>query len=96
MQIAIAFLFLVLENSILKLILMQTMQTLSHQRLGPHRYWMTPKAGTSQVLDDTKGWNITDTGCHQRLGPHRYWMTPKAGTSQILDDTKAWDLTDTG
>ena len=62
MQIAIAFLFLVLANSILKLILMQIMQTLSHQRLGPHRYWMTPKAGTSQILDDTKGWNITDTG----------------------------------
>jgi len=33
MQITIAFLFIVLENSILKLILMQTMQTLSHQRL---------------------------------------------------------------
>jgi hypothetical protein len=45
---------------------------------------MTPKAGISHILDDTKGWDL------------RYWMTPKAGTSQILDDTKGWDLTDTG
>jgi hypothetical protein len=52
----------ILENSILKLILMQTMQTLSHQRLGPHRYWMTPKAWNSQILDDTKGWDLTGTG----------------------------------
>ena len=57
---------------------------------------ITPKAGTSQVLDDTKGLDLTDTGWHQRLGPHRYWMTRKAWTSQILDDTKGWDLTDTG